>query len=79
MADVAGIRQGENSSTALTMQRARYLDARLRSVYSRDISQTLLHSLQVNLITFTLVVEFEQAEALPIAEDEANCVHPHLF
>ena len=29
--------------------------------------------------SLTLVVEFEQAEALPIAEDEANCGHPHLF
>ena len=28
---------------------------------------------------FTLVVEFEQAETLLIAEDEANCGHPHLF
>ena len=47
------------------------------SVYPCDISHTLLRSLQENLITFTLVVEFEQAETLPIAEDEANCGHPH--
>ena len=54
-------------------------DARLNNMH--DISQTL-RSLQANLITFILVVnvKFEQAaEALPIAEDEAKCSHPHLL
>ena len=29
--------------------------------------------------SYSLVVESEQAEALPLAEDEANCGHPHLY
>ena len=29
--------------------------------------------------SYSLVVESEQAKALPLAEDEANCGHSHLL
>ena len=45
-------------------------------VHARDCAYHLVY--QTLISSFTFVVESEQAEALPLAEDEANCGHPHL-